>query len=78
MSASSRAQGSEIMTCEDVCDLLFLYASDELEPDERDSVDEHLLECETCRQALEEHKVLRRALPTGFLNRKLFYYSIDA
>lgn len=78
MSCQETTGEPSTMGCEDVRDLLFLYACDELEPDERQQVDAHLEGCEVCNRVLEEHYVLRRVLPTGFIDRKLFYYSVDA
>ncbi len=40
------------MSCEQVKSLLQDYATRELEPAQRQLVDEHLLECERCRQEL--------------------------
>lgn len=66
------------MSCEEVRDLLYLYLCDELEAEEKAAVESHLEGCEECRKALSEHQVLRGALPSGFINRKLFYYSKNA
>ena len=65
------------MSCEEVRDLLYLYSCGELSPEEHEAVSLHLLTCAGCRVALEEHGVLKRALPSGFVDRKLFYYSRD-
>lgn len=78
MSCQETSGEPNTMSCEDVRDLLFLYACDELEPGERQQIDAHLENCEECRAALEEHKLLKRVLPTGFIDRKLFYYSVNA
>jgi len=40
------------MSCEQVRELLQDYATRELVPGERQAVDEHLLECDACRQEL--------------------------
>ena len=66
------------MACSDVRDLLYLYGCDELEPEERRDVEAHLAGCPDCTKALDEHGVLKRALPSGFVDRKLFYYSKDS
>ncbi|MCW5936448.1 MAG: zf-HC2 domain-containing protein [Fimbriimonadaceae bacterium] len=61
--------------CQDVLDLLYLYACDELDPEEKDEVEKHVAVCESCRKAAAEHRVMQRSLPSGFASRKLFYYS---
>lgn len=66
------------LTCPDVLDLLYLYQCGELEAVEADAVERHLAECESCRLANAEHEVLKTTLPTGFVDRKLFYYSKNA
>lgn len=66
------------MRCEEVRDLLYLYACDELEPEEKEAVETHLADCPECTSALEEHRLMRKVLPSGFMNRKLFYYSKNA
>ena len=65
-------------TCEHVLDLLYLYVTNELESEEASLVESHVSGCDTCQKALAEHQVLNRALPTGMVDRKLFYYSKDA
>ena len=65
------------MECGEVLDLLFLYATDELEAEERERVAAHLEGCGPCRLALQEHKAMGRSLPSAFVNRRLFYYSRD-
>ena len=46
------------MSCNEVCDLLYLYVSHELEPEELETVRQHLASCVNCRQALKEHTKL--------------------
>lgn len=65
------------MECEEVRDLLYLYACDELERGERLQLEAHLETCPACQEAAAEHNVLKQKLPGGFVNRKLFYYSRD-
>ena len=61
--------------CEDVRDLLYLYVCGELDPEEEASIKQHLESCEECTAALHEHEILQKKLPSGFVDRKLFYYS---
>lgn len=63
--------------CDDVLDLLYLYVCDELEAEELEVVEAHIKACPSCAEALREHQVLQRALPSGFIDRKLFYYSAN-
>ena len=78
MSHDEPSEAARSMACSDVCDLLYLYSCDELASDERRDVEAHLMRCTECCKALEEHQKLKRALPSGFIDRKLFYYSKDA
>jgi len=78
MSPDERSEAPRTMACSDVRDLLYLYSCDELAPDEKRDIEAHLMRCTECCKALEEHKLLKRALPSGFVDRKLFYYSKDA
>ena len=66
---------SESEDCRGIRDLLYLYSCNELESDEHDLVTAHLTNCEECRSALAEHDVLKQSLPSGLVDRKLFYYS---
>lgn len=61
------------MSCEEVRDLLYLYLSEELEPEERAQIDSHLLTCEECRAILDEHRGLK-----SILEHKLIEKQIDS
>lgn len=63
------------LDCEEVRDLLYLFVCEELDPDERCMVADHLALCHECREALAEHRLLKSALPGGFSRRRLQYYS---
>lgn len=63
------------MDCEEVRDLLYLYVTGELDEEEATAVARHLESCADCRLAADEHTVLVKTLPSGFVNRKLFYYA---
>lgn len=62
-------------SCDDVRDLLYLFVCDELDPEEAQAVEAHVEQCDACATALKEHEILQKKLPTGFVERKLFYYS---
>jgi anti-sigma factor RsiW len=69
------SEAAKITTCEEVLDLLYLYACEELDAHDQELVTAHIEVCSGCRKALAEHRVLRRALPGGFARRRLRYYS---
>jgi anti-sigma factor RsiW len=78
MSHENPSEVPRPMACADVRDLLYLFTCDELDAEERRDVEAHLTGCPACTKAFEEHEFLKRALPSGFVDRKLFYYSKDA
>jgi hypothetical protein len=51
-----------VMSCEDVCDLLYLLTCNELESPELDQVLAHLGTCPDCRRALGQHVKLSGVL----------------
>ncbi len=55
--------------CDEVRDLLYLYACEELAPEEVEVVEAHLATCQGCQAALHEHQVLAASLPSAFLDR---------
>jgi hypothetical protein len=65
----------EILSCEDVCDLLYLFLNNELEEDESKQVCAHLFECVGCRKAMAEHVKLSGALKRTIPGIELRYYS---
>ncbi len=65
-------------TCEDVTTLLASYLDGELSEDQASTVRSHLLACSSCREAMQEGKVIRRwmhearqpaEVPQGFAAR---------
>lgn len=65
----------EVMSCEDVRDLLYLFLNNELEEDESQQVCAHLFECAECRQAMAEHVKLAGSLKRSIPGIELRYYS---
>lgn len=50
------------MTCEDITSLFVFYACDELEGHERAAVDQHVAECQSCRDLLTEERNFSESL----------------
>jgi len=63
------------LSCEDVCDLLYLFLTNELEEDESQQVCSHLFECPECRKAMAEHVKLNGSLKRAIPGIELNYYS---
>jgi hypothetical protein len=60
---SGGMNGSPLLNnCTEVAPLLIFYACDEVEPHEREQIDAHLAQCETCRGLLGEESELQTAL----------------
>ncbi len=72
---SEAVPSPEALTCEEVCDLLYLFVTNELEDEESRQVCAHLFECTDCKQALAEHVKLSGALKRSIPGIELRYYS---
>ena len=57
-------RGGRLVNCNRVEHLLGAYVYDDLEPAERDSVEEHLRQCEECQSNLEALRATVRRIPT--------------
>ncbi|MBS1704920.1 MAG: zf-HC2 domain-containing protein [Armatimonadetes bacterium] len=65
------------ITCEEVCELLYLYVMDELDEGETVSVSHHLSLCPSCRKAMAETVTFAGALSTVMPKVPLQYYSVN-
>lgn len=52
--------------CSDIAPLLVFYACDEVDPQERDQIDAHLVDCASCAAQLREEQEMQSALVSAF------------
>ena len=64
-------------TCEEVCELLFLYITDELDEEEAKQVSAHLFTCKECRKSMSEMVKLSGTLSIVIPRLPLQYYSVN-
>ena len=57
---------NRLTRCADVGPLLVFYACDEVEPQEREQIDEHLAACASCAAQLREEQEMQSALVSAF------------
>lgn len=71
----SAEDNDEQMTCETICELLYLFATDELSEKEAGEVATHLARCASCRTAMAETVKLTGLLAGAMRNTppRLFY-----
>jgi hypothetical protein len=55
-----------LMRCGDIAPLLVFYACDEVEPQEREQIDAHLVDCTACAALLREEQEMQSALVSAF------------
>ncbi len=67
--------GNMGMTCEEVCEMLYLYICDELMESEVKSISSHLSTCPACRKAMSETVQLTGVLSTTLPRVPMQYYS---
>ena len=56
----------ELRRCAEIAPLLVFYACDEVEPQEREQIDAHLVKCESCSAQLREEQEIQNALVSAF------------
>jgi anti-sigma factor RsiW len=62
------------LDCEEVRDLLYLFVTNELEPDENTAVCLHLAGCDPCRTVMSEHVQMATRLGAVVRNAEIRYY----
>ncbi len=70
-----KAENEAALTCDEVCELLYLFISDELDENESRSVSAHLFGCATCRKAMAETVKVAGTLSTVLPRVPQRYYS---
>ena len=59
-------KGHRLARCPEIAPLLVFYPCDELDPQEKQQVDEHLVTCLRCAQQLREEQEISAALLSSF------------
>lgn len=61
------------LDCEETRDLLYLFVTGDLDPDEMESVIRHLATCSECRDALAQHTRLNQKLTRNMPKQAFFF-----